>query len=684
MSTREFSDPALMKELRVSMDLWESTFNSLPDFISVQDADSTLLKVNKAYADFLQTKTKSLLGKKCCELLHGIRLPMQNCPHCRTLATGLVESFEWIDSNRGKVFEITTSPRYGSDGSIMGTIHVIKDISERKKHDLMLMEQKEKADKANAELQRAIEHASKMAIKAQQAGVTKSQFLATMSHEIRTPLNGVVGMTELLLDTTLTRQQREYAETIKTSAGSLISIVNDVLDFSKIETGKMNLDDKQFEPRTLVVDCASMLSGKVSEKKLAFEYHIADDVPRLLRGDALHVKQVLLNLANNAVKFTQKGSVKISLSISQETDHDVVLRGEVADTGIGIAENSDHLLFGDFCQIDNSPVRKYGGAGLGLTISKRLVELMGGAIGYKSVLGLGSTFWFTVRLMKTQSGPKHSDDASAARLPFDASIIEKNPRFLVVDDNETNRIVACSILKSFHFSADTAANGKEAIEALSRTDYNCVLMDVQMPIMDGLETARIIRDPASTVKNHAVPIIALTASSLREDKDVCLQSGMNGFILKPMHTENLAQALASIFNRAETMAGKPDAQLEEAVFNGGPLLDTFDGDEKMYMALLKRLVADVHDYLLKIRSGIADNDLQRVAYGAHAMKGVCLNIQANEVVAAAVAIEKSAKSGGGSGLSALLGTIDSAVERLTASISLYLSRFTMNEKGART
>jgi signal transduction histidine kinase len=278
----------------------------------------------------------------------------------------------------------------------------MKDITLRKKNEKAMREQNDRIAQINSELEIAVEQAKKMAIKAQQANIAKSQFLSTMSHEIRTPLNGVAGMADLLLDTGLDSQQRTFVEVIKTSAESLVAIVNDILDFSKIEAQKLELESVKFSPREIIAECERMVLKKISKKNLQFRYIVDEKIPQNLVGDAVRLKQVFLNLLDNAIKFTEKGYITAEMRIMQDATNDIMLQINVTDTGIGIAEDRKDLLFKHFSQIDGSHVRKYGGTGLGLAISKRLVEIMNGAIGYSSKLEKGSTFWFTVKLKKKE------------------------------------------------------------------------------------------------------------------------------------------------------------------------------------------------------------------------------------------------------------------------------------------
>ncbi|HAJ78373.1 MAG TPA: hypothetical protein DCO75_01260 [Fibrobacteres bacterium] len=382
--------------------MWETIFNSITDMITVQDENFVIVKANKAYNDFFGKKAGNAIGRHCYEIIHGSPCPINGCPHCKTMTNGHAEFFELKDDASGKIFEVSTTPHYIENGDIIGTIHVMKDITLRKKNETAMREQNDRIDKINYELEITAEHEKKMSIKAQQASIAKSQFLSTMSHEIRTPLNGVAGMADLLLDTGLDSQQRKFAEIIRTSAESLVAIVNNILDFSKIETQKLELESMKFSPRGMIAECERIVSQKISKKKLQLEYVVDEHIPQNLVGDAVRLKQVLLNLLDNAIKFTEKGYITVEMRIMQDAANDIMLQINVTDTGIGIAEDRKDLLFKHFSQIDGSHVRKYGGIGLGLAISKRLVEIMDGAIGYSSKLDNGSTFWFTVKLKKKE------------------------------------------------------------------------------------------------------------------------------------------------------------------------------------------------------------------------------------------------------------------------------------------
>jgi len=382
---------------------------------------------------------------------------------------------------------------------------------------------------------------------AEAANRAKSRFLANMSHEIRTPMNGVLGMAQLLAEqTTLTDRQRHYLDLLKDSGETLLRIIDEILDFSKIEAGKFGFSEVDFDLRRRIADTLEMLAPLARRKSLELSWRVADDVPARFRGDPGRLHQVLANLASNAIKFTERGSVRVTVGLdwAGETDESVTeirqLRFEVRDTGIGIGAEAGARLFQPFSQADDSTTRQYGGTGLGLVIAKQIVEMMGGQIAYDSVPGQGTTFWFTVRL------PLAPDRTEATSLRPDPAR-RLAGRVLLAEDNPVNALVAEEMLRSLGLDVASAANGREAVEAWAEGRFDAVLMDCQMPELDGFEaTARIRAREAAEPNGSApgrTPIIALTANAFSEDRDRCLAIGMDDFLAKPFALDDLRQLL---------------------------------------------------------------------------------------------------------------------------------------------
>lgn len=602
----------------------DALLSAIPNAIFYNDSQFRYLGCNRAFEELAGRNAKDIVGKTVQEVWGSEYAALYDEKDQLTMDTGITQIYEGEIKCTGGVIKnlvIRKAIFRKADNSVGGIIGTMDDITE-------VIAAKDAAEAANC---------------------AKSQFLANMSHEIRTPLNGVIGMSDLLLTTTLDEEQLDYASTIKTSANALLTVLNDILDFSKLEVDKIMLDSVPFDLKKIIKDVELINAFQLQTKKIAFTNSIDPAVPQLISGDPGRLRQVLLNLVGNAVKFTSAGSVDLRIFLEKKELSRIVLRFEIADTGIGIDKQMIPLLFQPFMQADQSVSRTYGGSGLGLTISKKIIEMMNGTIGVQSNTGKGSLFHFTAQFLLPTSEVTVPEEKNYLQIPQIFSQGNISEAILVIEDNEINTNVIKRMLQKDGFTVVTAEDGEKGILLLQQQDFGLVLMDLHMPKLDGFRTAEIIRNGNAGHKNTNISIVAITATVLEEDLVRCAQAGINSYLIKPIQFDQLHLMVNKFLPKKQLLnpVSAPISMVIEAknIFDKEYALENMDNDDSIFKDAFLMFMKKIPEYVQKLKDAITRADAKNVAVWAHTFKGAARTIGALELGDILEIMERGAYNG---------------------------------------
>ncbi len=508
--------------LKIRAEELSTLLTTIPAYVYFKDMNLNYLIVNQPFAELAGVSSKEITGKKIQEIFPGYNNKDYLKKEILVLETGqpIYDIEEEVEhSDRKRWVNSNIAPIRNPDNQIIGLIGISWDITERKLHEAELKQSKELAEAGTQ---------------------AKNEFIASISHEFRTPMAGILGLSEILKNSPLAPDQAELLKGIITSAENLLVLLNDVLDFSAIEAGKMELDYQPFMLDRVMEDVSLVMKMRAEEKALRFDIIVDDRVPDLIIGDSQRLRQIMINLTNNAIKFTDHGSIVVHVTMVGELGNQATLRFEVTDTGIGIPSEALDSLFRVFSRVKQDKSKLISGTGLGLSICKKLTDLMGGRIGVDSTPGKGSTFWFTLPFTLSNLQKKKAPKS----LPLETSGFAKKT-VLVAEDNAINQRIVSFQLKKMGFEVDMVGDGQEAFEKYHGKKYDLIILDIQMPLMDGYQVAKAIRDEEKGSVRHSA-IIALTANAMKGDRELYLDAGMDEYVSKPFTYETLQKAISSV------------------------------------------------------------------------------------------------------------------------------------------
>lgn len=654
-----FWDVSAHKRVKAELDQERQLLNALlantPDNIYFKDLDGRYIRISQAKAKRLALNHPlDAVGKTDSEFFDSEQVLRARQDEQSVIQTGrsLVSKEEEIAWPNGTNTWVSTTkaPLRNFVGDIIGTFGISRDITSRK-----LFEEAQEAAREAAEA----------------ANQAKSDFLAHMSHEIRTPMNAILGLTDLVLATKLDETQRDYLTTVLASSESLLSIINQILDFSKIDAHKMELESIPFSFGTWVKDTMKALEFRANQKGIELIAKIHPDVPDEICGDPTRLRQVIVNLISNAIKFTDEGNVTVAVSSAEENQR-IRLIFSVSDTGIGIPEEKIGAIFDEFQQADSSTSRHFGGTGLGLSISARLVELMGGTISAESKSGTGSTFRFNVLLdhaTEDQKQQLRADQTTPTTITIDKSSV----RVLLAEDGLANQKLMVGLLERMGFSVHIANNGREAVELYTSEPFDLVLMDVQMPEVDGLEASALIRQQESRTGKPAVPIIAITAHASQADRQKCLDAGMDDFLSKPLRKHEL---LTTIKKYCDVNLPNPENQSEssDSEWSLSAALEAVDGDKDLLIIVINAFLGECDDLLAQMNNAIESNELPILRRAAHTIKGATRIFDSKNVFELARKIELAAADNQQTDYASLGLQLQKQLDQLKAELKLYVDQ----------